>query len=135
MPSTAAVTRYQHISVFTLNQYRHAVRGTRHVNTGVVAFHSAQLAKHHYLARKTICLPRPLSRRLNQVLQLIGHGYAEPEIAKRLGIGLGIVRTYLDQVKCRLPVSSREDLRRLAREWSEGKLRIYARSSASASSD
>lgn len=75
---------------------------------------------------KNICIRRPLNQRLSQVLQLIGDGCAEPEIAKRLGIGLGTVRTYLDQLKRCLSVPGREDVRRLARDWTVGKIRIFA---------
>lgn len=75
---------------------------------------------------KKVHISRPLHRRLNQVLQLLGYGWTEQEIAKRLGIGVGTARTYLDQLRRILPVSSRADVRRLARDWSAGKVRIYA---------
>ena len=43
---------------------------------------------------KKIHIFRPLNRRLNQVLQLLGYGWTEQEIAQRLGIGVGTARTY-----------------------------------------
>lgn len=74
---------------------------------------------------KQICLRRPLSRRLNQVLQLLGDGLNGEQIAKRLGIGVGTVWTYFGHLKNRLGVSNLQDARRLARKWEIGELRIF----------
>ena len=76
---------------------------------------------------KTLCIWRPLTRRENQLLQLVGDGLTDRASAQRLGIGLGTARTYLGQMRVRLHVSSLPEVRRVARDWSAGKLEIYVR--------
>jgi DNA-binding NarL/FixJ family response regulator len=75
---------------------------------------------------KIVCLWRPLARRHNQLLQLSGDGLTDRDAAQRMGITLGTVRNYIAQLRVVLHVQTLEDVRRLAREWSAKKLRIYA---------
>jgi len=77
---------------------------------------------------RQICLRRSLSPRLNQVLQLLGRGLTDKEIARDLGIGVGTVHTYFGQLSRCLGVSRLEDVRRLAKDWVTGERAIYARS-------
>ena len=69
-----------------------------------------------------------MSPRLNQVLQLLGRGLTDKEIARDLGIGVGTVHTNFGQLTRCLGVSRLEDVRRLAKDWVTGERAIYARS-------
>lgn len=57
-------------------------------------------------------------------MRLLGRGLAEREIAHRLGIGIGTVWSYRDEIKRRLRAVSRGDVRVFAKQWSAGKVWI-----------
>lgn len=75
---------------------------------------------------KQTCLSRPLSPRRNQVLQFLGQGLTERQVAQRLGITLGTLRNYLVQIRVHCRLSSLEDVRRLGRDWVGGEVKLYA---------
>jgi DNA-binding NarL/FixJ family response regulator len=75
---------------------------------------------------KTIYLCRPLSRRRKYVLLLLGRGLTDRKVAETMGITLGTMRNYLPQLRIQLRLSNLEEVRRLARDWNAGKIRIYA---------
>lgn len=67
---------------------------------------------------------RPLRRRENQVLQLLGDGCSTADIAQYLRIGDGTVVTYYSELKACTGTSTMKDLRRMARRWQNGELQI-----------
>ena len=69
---------------------------------------------------------RPLSPRRKRVLQLLGKGLTDRKVAEQMDITLGTLRNYLAQLRVHLRVSSLEDVRRLARDWAAGNIRICA---------
>lgn len=91
-----------------------------------LAFGMSQRPQCIQLSAEKLCIWRPLRRRHNQLLQLLGYGYTDREAAQHMRIGLGTVRTYLAQMRVSLHVSTLSGVRRLARDWIAGKIRIYA---------
>jgi len=78
------------------------------------------------LKPKTIYLRQRLSPRSSQVFQLLGRGLTDREVARRLGITLGTLRSHLADLRILLRLSSLEEVRRVARDWGVGKIRIFA---------
>jgi DNA-binding CsgD family transcriptional regulator len=75
---------------------------------------------------KTIYLRQRLPPRSMQVLQLLGRGLTDREVAEQLRITLGTLRNYLPHLRMMLGLSSLEEVRRVARDWGAGKIRIFA---------
>jgi DNA-binding NarL/FixJ family response regulator len=75
---------------------------------------------------REIYLRRPLSRRRKYVLLLLGRGLTDRKVAETMGVTLGTLRNYLPQLRIDLRLSSLDEVRRLARDWHAGKIRIYA---------
>jgi LuxR family maltose regulon positive regulatory protein len=62
-------------------------------------------------------LTEPLSERELEVLRLIGDGLSNHEIAAKLVIGLGTVKTHINNIFGKLDVKSRTQAVARAREW------------------
>jgi DNA-binding CsgD family transcriptional regulator len=74
----------------------------------------------------TIYLEQRLSPRSMQVFHLLGRGLTDQEVAERLGITLGTLRSnHLPRLRIMLRLSSLEELRRVARAWGAGRIRIF----------
>jgi DNA-binding NarL/FixJ family response regulator len=65
------------------------------------------------IARRRLDVSRSLSERELEIMKLVGEGLSNKEIAFRMGIGLGTVRTHLRNVFRKLGVATRDGAARL----------------------
>lgn len=62
---------------------------------------------------------RPLSPRQRELLDLAAEGLTGPQIAARMGVGVGTVRSQMQQLLWRYSAGSQQEMLGLAREAGE----------------
>ena len=91
------------------------VRALDMLSLGREFFPEWRNARHREQARGNSGLPKGLSRREVEMLALMASGYTSKEIAPRLGLAEGTVNNYRTNVKVKLGVRTRAEIRRAAR--------------------